>query len=117
MRQEKRTISGTEILSHSGCFLSEFEGRDSAKKEPIPVCLSLKKTIKSIQAHERGSKKQVLNDKPNFDDLNPSLEHIVLILYTPLDERIKVKNIAGLHIVLRGNENAWASYSVQKPNS
>ncbi|HEV8260058.1 MAG TPA: 6-carboxytetrahydropterin synthase [Burkholderiales bacterium] len=57
-------------------------------------------------------KEQMLNDKPEFAGLNPSLEHFARILATTLNQRLKAKNISSLKVVLWENENAWASYAV-----
>jgi 6-pyruvoyltetrahydropterin/6-carboxytetrahydropterin synthase len=59
-------------------------------------------------------KEQMLNDKPEFAGLNPSIEHFTKILATMLDERIKAPNIAGLKVVLWENDSAWASYRVER---
>jgi 6-pyruvoyltetrahydropterin/6-carboxytetrahydropterin synthase len=59
-------------------------------------------------------KEQMLNDKPEFADLNPSIEHFTKILATLLDEKIKAPNITGLKVVLWENESAWASYRVER---
>ena len=63
-------------------------------------------------------KDQMLNDKPEFAGLNPSIEHFARILATSLSERIKAENIAVIKVVLWENESAWAAYIVerQKPN-
>lgn len=57
-------------------------------------------------------KEQMLNDKPEFAGLNPSIENFARILATSLSERIKTKNISALKVVLRENESAWAAYQV-----
>jgi 6-pyruvoyltetrahydropterin/6-carboxytetrahydropterin synthase len=59
-------------------------------------------------------KEQMLNDKPEFTGLNPSIEHFARILCTTLNERIKAKNISAIKVVLWENESAWASYVVQR---
>jgi 6-pyruvoyltetrahydropterin/6-carboxytetrahydropterin synthase len=59
-------------------------------------------------------KDQMLNDKPEFAGLNPSIEHFARILATALSERIKAANISMLKVVLWENESAWASYAVQR---
>lgn len=59
-------------------------------------------------------KEQMLNDKPEFDGLNPSIEHFARILATSLSERIKEENITTLKVVLWENDSAWAAYSVQR---
>jgi 6-pyruvoyltetrahydropterin/6-carboxytetrahydropterin synthase len=62
-------------------------------------------------------KEQMLNEKPEFSGLNPSIEHFSRILATTLNERIKARNISTLKVVLWEHENAWAAYVVQKSNS
>ena len=57
---------------------------------------------------------QMLNEKPEFAGLNPSIEHFSRILATTLNERIKAKNISALNVVLWEHENAWASFSVKR---
>jgi 6-pyruvoyltetrahydropterin/6-carboxytetrahydropterin synthase len=57
---------------------------------------------------------QMLNDKPEFAGLNPSIENFARILAASLSERIQAKNISRLKVVLWENENARASYSVKR---
>ena len=57
---------------------------------------------------------QMLNEKPEFAGLNPSIEHFSRILATSLNERIKTKNISKLKVVLWEHENAWAAFSVDR---
>ena len=59
-------------------------------------------------------KEQMLNEKPEFNGLNPSLENFARILATSLNQRIKAKNITTLKVVLWENDSAWASYLVQR---
>ena len=59
-------------------------------------------------------KDQMLNDKPEFAGLNPSIEHFARILATTLNERIKASNISGLIVVLWENKSAWATYRVER---
>ena len=59
-------------------------------------------------------KEQMLNEKPEFAGLNPSIEHFSRILAITLNERIKAKNISGLKVVLWEHANAWAAYSVER---
>lgn len=57
---------------------------------------------------------QMLNEKPEFAGLNPSIEHFSRILATSLNERIQARNISKLKVVLWEHENAWAAYSVNR---
>lgn len=59
-------------------------------------------------------KEQMLNEKPEFSGLNPSIEHFARILATSLNERIKSQNIAGLKVVLWEHANAWAAFQVAR---
>ena len=62
-------------------------------------------------------KEQMLNDKPEFTGLNPSIEHFSRILATTLSERIKAKNISALKVVLWEHANAWAAFRVDRLKS
>ena len=62
-------------------------------------------------------KEQMLNEKPEFTGLNPSIEHFSRILAMTLNERIKAKNISTLKVVLWEHENAWAAFSVERQKS
>ena len=59
-------------------------------------------------------KEQLLNDKPEFTGLNPSIEHFSRILATELNMRIQAKNIISLKVVLWEHENAWASFLINR---
>ncbi len=57
---------------------------------------------------------KMLNDLPEFQGLNPSLEHFARILATTLNERLASQNINGLKVILWENADAWAAYSVDR---
>ena len=59
-------------------------------------------------------KEQMLNEKPEFEGLNPSIEHFARILATTLNERIHAQNLNALEVVLWENEAAWAAYSLKR---
>ena len=59
---------------------------------------------------------QMLNDKPEFAGLNPSIENFSRILATSLSDRIQAQNISALKIVLWENDSAWAAYNVERSN-
>ena len=61
--------------------------------------------------------RSMLNDLPEFKDLNPSLEHFARIIATAMSERITAANIASIKVVLWENDLAWASYSVKPPSA
>src|SRR5690349_18435837 len=59
-------------------------------------------------------REQMLNDKPEFAGLNPSIEHFARILAASLSERIKARNISTLKVVLWENDSAWAAYELRR---
>ena len=59
-------------------------------------------------------REQMLNDKPEFVGLNPSIENFSHILATALSNRIQAENITVLRVVLWENESAWAAYEVKR---
>lgn len=59
-------------------------------------------------------KEQMLNEKPEFSGLNPSIEHFARILATSLSDRITAKNISKVRVVLWENESAWAAFEVDR---
>lgn len=59
-------------------------------------------------------KEQMLNEKPEFAGLNPSIEHFARILCVALNERIKAKNILQVKVVLWENDSAWSAYQVDR---
>jgi 6-pyruvoyltetrahydropterin/6-carboxytetrahydropterin synthase len=60
---------------------------------------------------------QMLNDRPEFAGLNPSIEHFARILATSLNERIKARNISVVKVVLWENDSAWAAFGVDRQES
>jgi 6-pyruvoyltetrahydropterin/6-carboxytetrahydropterin synthase len=57
---------------------------------------------------------RTLNDLPEFEGLNPSIEHFCRILCLRLNERIQAGNITRLRVKLWENEIAWASYGMER---
>ena len=57
---------------------------------------------------------QMLNEKPEFEGLNPSIEHFARILAEALNECIEAPNVTKLKVVLWENELAWAAYSLSR---
>ena len=53
---------------------------------------------------------RLLNDLPEFNGLNPSIEHFARILCQRLAQRLVAPNLSGIAIRLWENESASASY-------
>jgi 6-pyruvoyltetrahydropterin/6-carboxytetrahydropterin synthase len=53
---------------------------------------------------------QLLNDLPEFEGLNPSLEHFARIVCQRLGKRLRAPNLMGIEVRLWENDSASAFY-------
>lgn len=97
--------------SHHYVLELQLEGRELDQHGYLVDIVDVEKHLDEVVNHYR---EQMLNDKPEFAGLNPSLEHFARILATSLSDRIKAVNISALKVVLWENESAWAAYRVDK---
>ena len=97
--------------SHHYVLELQLEGKELDQHGYLVDILDVDKHLDEIVNYYR---EEMLNDKPEFSGLNPSLEHFARILATSLSERIKAENIMMLKVVLWENESAWASYQVER---
>ena len=97
--------------SHNYILELQLEGSDLDRHGYLVDIVEVEKHLDEIVNYY---KEQMLNDKPEFAGLNPSIEHFARILAVSLSERIQAANISALKVVLWENEYAWAAYSVQR---
>lgn len=57
---------------------------------------------------------QILNDRPEFNGLNPSLERFAHILCQELNTRLGMSSLQALTLTLWENELAWASFRIDR---
>ncbi|MFN8533599.1 MAG: 6-carboxytetrahydropterin synthase [Dehalococcoidia bacterium] len=57
---------------------------------------------------------QTLNEQPEFDGLNPSIELFARILCLALEARLPRGTIGRVEVRLWENDSAWASYAVER---
>lgn len=62
-------------------------------------------------------KDQTLNDLPEFQGKNPSIEHFATIICRMLSDRISASNVSAITVKLWENEIAWASYRLARQGS
>jgi 6-pyruvoyltetrahydropterin/6-carboxytetrahydropterin synthase len=97
--------------SHPYILELQLEGRDLDQHGYLVDIMDVEKHLDETVGYY---KEQMLNDKPEFAGINPSLEHFTRILASTLSERIRAANITALTVVLWENPSAWASYRVER---
>lgn len=104
---------GSENFPNSHHYVLELQlaGKELDKHGYLVDIVDVEKHLDEIVNYY---KEQMLNDKPEFAGLNPSIEHFTRILATSLSERIKADNITALTIKLWENESAWAAYTLER---
>jgi 6-pyruvoyltetrahydropterin/6-carboxytetrahydropterin synthase len=104
---------GSENFPNSHHYILELqlEGKELDQHGYLVDIVDVEKHLAEIVKYY---KDQMLNDKPEFSGLNPSIEHFTRILATSLDERIRAANITTLKVVLWENESAWAAYELKR---
>ncbi len=100
--------------SHHYTLELQLEGRALDQHGYLVDIVNVEKHLDEIVGYY---KEQMLNDKPEFAGLNPSIEHFSRILATSLSERIQAVNITALKVVLWEHANAWAAYNVDRATS
>ena len=104
---------GAENFPNSHHYVLELQmsGRELDQHGYLVDIVDVQKHLDEIVNYY---KEQMLNDKPEFKRLNPSIEHFARILATSLSEHIKADNLTGLKIVLWENDSAWAAYELER---
>ncbi len=104
---------GPENSPNSHHYILELRLKGEQLDQHGYLCdiVNVEKHLDEIVSYYR---EQMLNEKPEFAGLNPSIEHFSRILATSLNEKIKAENICKLKVVLWEHENAWASYSIKR---
>jgi 6-pyruvoyltetrahydropterin/6-carboxytetrahydropterin synthase len=97
--------------SHHYILELQLEGKDLDQHGYLVDIVDIEKRLDEIVNYY---KDQMLNDKPEFEGLNPSIEHFSRILAISLSKSIKAKNISLVKVVLWENESAWAAYRVER---
>jgi 6-pyruvoyltetrahydropterin/6-carboxytetrahydropterin synthase len=97
--------------SHHYVLELQLEGRELDQHGYLVDIVEVDKNLDEIVNYY---KEQMLNEKPEFAGLNPSIENFARILATSLSERIKAKNISEIKVVLWENDSAWAAYELKR---
>ena len=97
--------------SHHYVLELQMEGKELDQHGYLVDIVDVEKHLSDIVSYYQ---EQMLNDKPEFAGLNPSIEHFSRILATTLSDRIQAENISAINVVLWENDSAWAAYRVDR---
>ena len=100
---------GAENQKHSHHYRVEvqLEGAKLDEHGFLVDIVDIEANLSALVAYYRD---RTLNDLPEFEGLNPSLEHFSRILGHALSERIKAGNLDAITVRLWENDIAWAAF-------
>lgn len=103
--------SENELHSHHYQVEVQLEGTDLDRHGYLVDIVDIENALEETVETYRD---KTLNDLPEFEGLNPSIEHFARIFCTRLNQRIQAVNIRTLTIKLWENDIAWSSYRTQR---
>lgn len=100
---------GAENLPHTHHYLLELQliGESLNEHGYLVDIVEVERQLEEIIGRYRA---KMLNDLPEFNGLNPSIEHFSRILCETFNQKIQASNLSNLKVTLWENEIAWASY-------
>ncbi len=104
---------GPENQKHSHHYQLELELAGEELDEHgylvdiVDIEANLEKQVNAYRDH-------TLNDLPEFQGINPSIEHFSEILCRTLSQAIRATNIQRITVRLWENNIAWASYELER---
>ena len=104
---------GAENERHSHHYVVEarLEGSELDHHGYLVDILEVEAALGALCARYRD---RMLNELPEFAGLNPSLERFAHVLCRALDERLAALPLTALEVRLWENENAWASFRIER---
>jgi 6-pyruvoyltetrahydropterin/6-carboxytetrahydropterin synthase len=100
-----------EPNSHHYVLELQLAGRELDRHGYLVDIVQVEKALDDLIEH---FKENMLNELPEFEDLNPSLEHFARITAVVLSAKIPDGNITAVKTVLWENSSAWASFTVER---
>jgi 6-pyruvoyltetrahydropterin/6-carboxytetrahydropterin synthase len=98
-----------ELHSHHYQVELQLHGAELDRHGYLVDIVEIEEALEVLVARYRD---QIINDLPEFEELNPSIEHFSRILCHALASHIRVQNITSLTVRLWENQIAWASYQM-----
>jgi 6-pyruvoyltetrahydropterin/6-carboxytetrahydropterin synthase len=103
---------GAENYKHSHHYTLELElaGTELDEHGYLVDIVAIEEQLQKQVAYYRD---HTLNDLPEFNGLNPSIEHFSRILCRAFSQAISAANIQRVSVRLWENNIAWASYEME----
>ena len=89
----------------------QLEGEKLDQHGYLVDIVDIEKSLDALVDHYQD---RILNDEPEFEGLNPSIEHFSRILCLRLLGDIDQPNLSSIRIKIWENEIAWAGYHHKK---
>ena len=97
--------------SHHYVLELQLSGSELDQHGYLVDIVQVEKALADLIAH---FSEHMLNELPEFEGLNPSLEHFARITALSLSEKVTARNITSVKTVLWENPSAWASFAVER---
>lgn len=99
-----------EWHSHHYAVEVQLEGTTLDRHGYLVDIVDIEHSLDKIVAYYRD---RTLNDLPEFEDKNPSIERFARIICHGLAERIRAETLTAITVRVWENDIAWASYRVE----
>ena len=100
-----------QLHSHHYAVELQLEGATLDQHGYLVDIVEIEATLEALVAAYRD---HTLNDLPEFENLNPSIEHFARIIAQRLSAQISASNVSALTLKLWENEIAWTSYRLER---
>jgi 6-pyruvoyltetrahydropterin/6-carboxytetrahydropterin synthase len=104
---------GPENQKHSHHYQVEvrLEGPSLDEHGYLVDIMDIEANLDALVAHYRD---QTLNELPEFEGINPSIEHFSRIFCQMLFNRIQAQNVRAITVRVWENDITWASYRQER---
>lgn len=103
--------SENELHSHQYRVELQLEGASLDQHGYLVDIVAIEAHLDGLVANYRD---RTLNELPDFEGLNPSIEHFARILSEHLAARLAAPNVRAFTVKLWENEIAWTSYRLDR---
>jgi 6-pyruvoyltetrahydropterin/6-carboxytetrahydropterin synthase len=100
-----------DLHSHHYAVELRLEGEELDQHGFLVDIVNVESTLDTLVEHYRD---HTLNDLPEFEGLNPSIEHFSRIFCTTLAGRLAAPNLSAFAVTIWENDIAWASYRLER---